>query len=421
MVLLRILICLIYFSYLNDSQGLTPRYAAIVIDADSGRVLDEEKADIVCHPASLTKIMTLYIVFGALKSGQLTMNTQIPVSAHAARQSPCKLGLRPGERITVETAIKGMITKSANDAAVAIAEYLGGSEVNFAAIMTRKARALGMRNTIFKNASGLPNSYQITTAREMAILSRSIYRDFPKDYRHFRLQAFRHRGQVHRNHNHLLGKVSGLDGIKTGYVAASGSNLAASAVRIGPDHKPKRLIVIVLGGPNRHWRDQRVTDLLEANFKRLGSVQGRNHEANRQEDREGSFDRDEVDLFLQEAKAEISGSPVPLGWSRPQPGVKNSDFLKKTLAKNMQRKKTPEQQAWGVQIGAYRSLNEAKKNALRMHAVVKTGEVATPKITRGRKSSFGARLLKLTHQEAQIICKKQKAKGNECRVLVLAN
>jgi D-alanyl-D-alanine carboxypeptidase len=421
MALLRVIVCLVFCACLNVTQGLTPRYAAIVIDAGSGKVLDEDKADILCHPASLAKIMTLYIVFGALKSGQLTMNTQIPVSAHAARQSPCKLGLRPGERITVATIIKGMVTKSANDASVAIAEYLGGSEANFAAIMTRKAKALGMRNTIFKNASGLPNPYQITTAREMAILSRALYRDFPKDYRHFRLQAFRHRGQLHRNHNHLLGKVSGLDGIKTGYVAASGSNLAASAVRMGSDHKPRRLIVVVLGGPNRYWRDQRVTELLEANFKRLSLAPNESNETFMREEQAESFDRDEVDLFLKEAKAEVSTPSAPSSWPSPQLSIKDPNLFKKIVAKNIQRRKTSGQQVWGVQLGTYRSLGEAKRNVLKTHTIVKTGKIATPQITRGRKTSFGAQLLKLTHQEAQTICKRQRMKGNECRLLVMAN
>jgi D-alanyl-D-alanine carboxypeptidase len=255
----------------------------------------------------------------------------------------------------------------------------------------------------------------------MAVLSRALYRDFPKDYRHFRLQAFRHRGQLHRNHNHLLGKVSGLDGIKTGYVAASGSNLAASAVRIGPDHKLRRLIVIVLGGANRYWRDQRVTDLLEANFKRLGLSQNQNSSTFTREERSESFDRDEVDLFLKEAKAEISTSSAPANWPSPQLGGKDSNLLKKIVAKNIRRTKIPDQQAWGVQLGTYRSLGEAKRNALRTHAVVKTGKIATPKITRGRKPSFGAQLLKLTYQEAKTICKKQKTKGNDCRLLVVAH
>jgi D-alanyl-D-alanine carboxypeptidase len=253
-------------------MGLTPRYSAIVIEANSGQVLEQEGADQICHPASLTKMMTLYMIFEALKAKQIRMDTQVPVSLHAARQIPSKLGLRPGEYVSIETIIKALVTKSANDASAAIAEYLGGSESNFAIMMTRKAKSLNMRHTVFKNASGVPNPQQVTTARDMAILSRSLYLHFPKDCHHFRLRAFHHRGRVHRNHNHLLGKALGSDasikveGIKTGFVNASGFNLAASAVRVGRDHKPMRLIAVVLGGPNRHWRDRRVAELLEGNF-----------------------------------------------------------------------------------------------------------------------------------------------------------
>src|SRR3990167_4873706 len=161
MTYFRLLICIIFLTSFNTTLSLTPRYAAIVIDAHSGKVLDQEGADKICHPASLTKMMTLYMVFEALKAGRITMYSRVPISSHAARQSPSKLGLRPGSSVTVETIIKALTTKSANDCAAAIAEYLGGSESNFASQMTRKARALKMPNTIFKNASGLPNPNQI--------------------------------------------------------------------------------------------------------------------------------------------------------------------------------------------------------------------------------------------------------------------
>ena len=396
-------IYLIFFTFVNYAACLTPRYSAIVIDANSGAVLEQEGADIICHPASLTKITTLYMIFEALKTGQLTMNTQVPVSAHAARQAPSKLGLRAGEYVSVETIIKGLVTKSANDASAAIAEYLGGSESNFAAQMTRKAKSLGARNTVFKNASGLPNAYQVTTARDMAILSRALYLHFPKDYRHFRMQAFHHRGQVHRNHNHLLGKVPGLDGIKTGYVAASGFNLAASAVRKGPDNKPKRLIAVVLGGANRHWRDRRVAELLETNFQRVGL-------GHQPSVKEGEDEDDlEVNQFLKEEMnkktTKASARPIPISWppSSSKPSVQ----------------KEADEEQWGVQFGTYSSLNEARLRAKKMLTTFKSGEVSTPRVAKGKKSFYGARLLGLTKQQAQSICKKYGSKGRECRILAM--
>lgn len=408
MACLRSIIYLIFFAYLNCAVGLTPRYSAIVIEAHSGRVLEQEDADKNCHPASLTKMMTLYMVFEALKMGRIQMSTRIPVSAHASRQIPSKLGLRPGEYVTIETIIKGLVIKSANDASAAIAEYLGGSEANFAAMMTRKAKSLGMRKTIFKNASGVPNPHQITTARDMATLSRALYLHYPKDYRHFRLQAFHHQGRVHRNHNHLLGKVPGLDGIKTGWVAASGFNLAASAERLGPDNKQQRLIVVVLGGPNRHWRDQRVAKLLETNFQRIGleyAASVKNNDENENENENDNDDDDsEVTEFLKEATVKPSTPrPIPVRWPSPSSKPKHRN--------------TGEKDMWGVQIGTYKSLKEAKLRAKKTLSILKSGEISTPKVTKGNKSSYGARLLGISREEAETICKKHAPKGKECRIL----
>lgn len=246
------------------------KYAAIVMDADTGIVLHAEDADAPRFPASCTKMMTLYIVFEALKEGDLTLNTPMRVSRNAALQPATKLYLREGETITLQTAILGLVTKSANDASVVIAEHLAGSVENFARIMTRKARGLGMRQTTFKNPHGLPNPDQITTARDLAILSRALYHHYPKQYKYFATESFTHKGVVHRNHNHLLGKVEGVDGIKTGLTNASGFNLAASAVRYDVNNVPRRLITVVLGGPNRHWRDKRVEQLFETYFPHMG-------------------------------------------------------------------------------------------------------------------------------------------------------
>lgn len=250
----------------------TPKYSSVVMDADTGEILHDEDANGIRHPASLTKMMTLYMVFEALKEGRISLKTRMPVSAKASRQAPSKLGLTPGETISIKTAILGLVTKSANDVAVVVAEFLGGSEEAFARQMTQKARALGMSKTVFRNASGLPNPAQVTSAKDMAILSRALYQDYPNQYKYFSLRSFNHKGTEHRNHNHLLGKVAGVDGIKTGFIGASGFNLAASAVRLDQYDRPHRLITVVMGGANRHWRDRRVTELLETHFAKEGAL-----------------------------------------------------------------------------------------------------------------------------------------------------
>ena len=427
--ILKAVFFVVLFIHGNCATCLAPRYAAIVMDANSGKVLEQEDADALRHPASLTKILTLYMVFDALKAGRIRMGTRIPVSAHAARQSPSKLGLRAGEYVTVETIVKGLVTKSANDAAAAIAEYLGGSEPAFAAMMTRKARTLGMHNSIFRNASGLPNPQQITTARDMAMLCRALYLHFPQDYRHFRLQAFHHRGKIHRNHNHLLGKVHGLDGIKTGYVAASGFNLAASAIRKTPGNGSTRLIAVVLGGPNRHWRDQRIVDLLETNFQKTEAGIPLNLDPLMRHEEDDEEESSEVALFLKEEKAKENSAkrayrdgfgdpaaPVPVKWPLPPlPPEIPSKSLKAPARKHNLR--MPGKNLWGVQVGYYRSAREARLNAQKTLARVQAGEISTPKVNKGKKTVYGARLLKISRRQAESICRSQASSAKKCRIL----
>ena len=241
-----------------------PRYAAIVVDANSGEVLYSRNPDSPRYPASITKIMTLYLTFEALQSGRLSLSDTIVISPQAAAMAPTKLGLSPGDTITVDEAIRAITVKSANDMAVALAERLGGSESRFATLMTLRARELGMSNTRYVNASGLPDSRQITTARDIAILARSVMRDFPQYYSYFGQRQFAFRGQLMNNHNHLLDSMPGVDGMKTGYTNASGFNLVASAVQDG-----RRLITVVLGGSSTAARDANVQDLLTTGFSVL--------------------------------------------------------------------------------------------------------------------------------------------------------
>jgi D-alanyl-D-alanine carboxypeptidase len=233
-----------------------PLYADIVIDDNSGQVLHDVNADELRHPASLTKIMTLYLLFEQLDAGTLKLDTPLPISAKAALEPPTKLGLKLDQTITVGDAIGGIVTRSANDAAVVVGEALGGSEGEFARLMTRKARALGMTNTTYVNASGLPDDEQITTARDQAILGRAIHDRFPSYYSYFSMMYFRYRGN---NHNSLLGNLEGVDGIKTGYTEASGHNLALS-VRRGK----KSVVAVVLGGTSNSERDTRMRQLIES-------------------------------------------------------------------------------------------------------------------------------------------------------------
>jgi D-alanyl-D-alanine carboxypeptidase len=236
----------------------TPPYADIVVDANSGHVLHGTSADALRHPASLTKIMTLYLLFEQMEAGKFRLDSRLEVSEHASQQAPSKLGLRPGQTISVEDAIRALVTKSANDVAAVVAEAVGGDEETFARMMTRKARVLGMSRTVYANASGLPDPDQITTARDQATLGRAIQDRFPREYRYFATPTFVYRGWAMRNHNKLLGRVQGLDGIKTGYTRASGFNLVTS-VRRGPRH----IVAVVLGGTSGAARDARMRGLIE--------------------------------------------------------------------------------------------------------------------------------------------------------------
>jgi D-alanyl-D-alanine carboxypeptidase len=238
-----------------------PKYAAIVVDAKTGEVLYEQSPDAHRYPASITKIMTMYLAFEELSQGKLSLTDNLVISPHAAAQAPSKLGIRQGGTIAVGDAMNSIAVKSANDMAVAMAEKMGGTESHFADMMTAKAKQLGMNNTQFVNASGLPDTRQLTTARDISILSRAVLRDYPQYYTYFSKREFTWHGQTTKNHNHLLGQMPGVDGIKTGFTNASGFNLAASAVRDN-----RRLIAVVMGGSSTAARDSHVADLLDAGF-----------------------------------------------------------------------------------------------------------------------------------------------------------
>jgi D-alanyl-D-alanine carboxypeptidase len=241
------------------------RDAQIVVDADTNEVLYESNAREARRPASITKVMTLYLLFDALKKGQLSWNDRIVFSRNAANQPPTKLFVAAGSSIPVQTAVEALVLRSANDVATAVAENLGGSETNFAQLMTAKARELGMSSTTFRNASGLPNSTQRTTAEDLARLAIAIQRDFPDQYHWFSAQEMTWNGQTITGHNHLMKRMQGMDGLKTGYTRASGFNLAATTQRDG-----RRIVTVVLGGANRFQRDDLVEALTESAYRELG-------------------------------------------------------------------------------------------------------------------------------------------------------
>ncbi|MBZ9601772.1 SPOR domain-containing protein [Phyllobacterium chamaecytisi] len=231
--------------------------AAIVVDANTGKTLYSSNADAQRYPASLTKMMTIYMLFDAMASGKVSKSTPIPVSAYAAAQPPTKVGFQPGQTISAEAAILSLITKSANDSATAIAEFLGGSEPRFAVMMTNKARQLGMRNTQFRNANGLPDPNQHSSARDLALLGVALREHFPQYYSYFSTRSFSYRGRRIVGHNRLLGKIQGVDGIKTGYTRASGFNLVSSVSTDG-----KKLVAVVMGGSSTPARDAQMAGLI---------------------------------------------------------------------------------------------------------------------------------------------------------------
>jgi D-alanyl-D-alanine carboxypeptidase len=395
------------------AEPYNPQYAAIVIEANNGRVWHEENADILTYPASLTKMMLLYMMFEALDQKKIKLTTRMRVSSLAVNQDPSKLGLRAGKTLRVRDAMFGLITKSANDAAVVIAEHLGGSVNQFAENMTKKARALGMHHTIFKNPNGLPNKEQVTTARDMAILSRALYQRFPTYCRYFNTRSFLYNGQVHKNHNHLLGKVPGVDGIKTGFIVASGFNLAASAKRNG-----MRLIVVVLGGRSSASRDARVAELLEQGFY-LAQAEKVKHNGKTvylaSADEEKNHKSDKIVRTTPQLSSPKQQLAPPEAKQEP---YKNNNQRKSVLsvahAADVKTKQATVRD-WLIQVGAFKRSKQAN---LKVKEVMKKNQLKGGKAlvakTNGRRKLFQARVINLTKEQARQACHTLKKQGNMC-------
>jgi D-alanyl-D-alanine carboxypeptidase len=309
-------------------ESYSPQFSSIIVDGNSGATLTSNNPDGSRHPASLTKIMTLYLLFERLDSGKMKLDTEMSVSEHASEQAPTKLGLRPGQTIRVEDAIKGLVTRSANDAAVVIAEAIAGDEDDFAKLMTRKARALGMSRTTYRNASGLPDDDQVTTARDQSTLGRAIQDRFPRYYRYFSTTTFNYHGHSIANHNHLLGTVEGVDGIKTGYTRASGFNLVTS-MRRGNRH----LVGVVMGGRSGGSRDAIMRGLLAENLEKastkrtVAAITERNPS-------EANADVAEVEAATQPPTIQVQGAiqAAPVEPAAPPPVRSTSPTLRNVVA-----------------------------------------------------------------------------------------
>jgi D-alanyl-D-alanine carboxypeptidase len=401
----------------HGAVGLDParESESIVIDADTGRVLSETNADAITYPASLTKMMTLYLTFEALNAGKLRVDQYLPVSAEAAGKRPTKLHLFAGDSVQVQDLILGVVTRSANDAAAVLAEGMAGTESAFADRMTQKARQLGMTSTVYRNASGLPDPEQYTTGRDVAQLALALLHDFPREYRYFSTREFYFRGNMITNHNHLLDWYAGADGIKTGYIGASGFNLAASAVRNG-----HRLLGVVMGGPSAGTRDREMAALLDQGFADVGA---------------GAIlvARREAPTPPPQQQVVAEAEPPAPAPSRPREKLGQLTKAAGRLASHLspvakaeaapishQLHTVPETDRWSIQLGAY-PVEAAAEQAARSAASLPFAKGKPLHIVRPSKSGkdhlYRARLLNFTPQEAQGACAALHKKKIECSVL----
>jgi D-alanyl-D-alanine carboxypeptidase len=381
-ILIQSVVCLGALGLLGISNPAAARqYAAIIVDADSGAVLHAENAELRNRPASLTKMMTLYLTFEAIRNGRLSLDQRLPVSKYAADQPPTKLYLQPGGYIRVEEAILAAVTKSANDATAVLAEAVGGSEAAFARKMTEKASVLGMMRTRFHNSTGLPHDQQITTARDMAILAQALYSHFPERAHYFSTREFRWGKNRYNNHNRLLGTYRGVDGIKTGYTNASGFNLVTSVKRDG-----RHIYAVVLGGQTSYARDQQMRKLLDRTFARITP---------------GAFSDSQQ-------QAALSDKP-----RRPGKTVK----LKPSAKKSAVTVSSVKTRHWAVQVGTFqkrdRAHARARQAALVAPSLLKPAIVSIQKVGKPN-TMYRALLVGLTEQNARRTCAILASKKFQC-------
>lgn len=390
------------------------KYSSIVINEETGAVLHAVNPDVRHYPASLTKVMTLYLVFEALDAKRLTMNTRVRISRRAARQPASKLGLKYRETVTVRELILGLAVKSANDAATAIAEHMGGTERKFGNMMSRKARALGMANTRFRNASGLPNRRQLTTARDLALLARAMKRDFPHYYRFFSTRSFTYRGHRFLNHNRLLDRYAGADGLKTGYIRASGFNLAATAARDGI-----RLIAVVMGTRSPRARDLHTMGLLERGFEK--ATKGRHIAYHYDRNIRIARDRSRINQRVRVRRAPGARGSIRLSRltppKRPEPEpapppAPEQGSAATTLAA------PPPSIGWTVQIGTFSRVALAELAAKRARDTLPTllgrSPLVVQPVTTPAQTLYRALYVGLPRASAEQACTRLEATGHSC-------
>ena len=385
------------------------RYASLVVDAKTGSELHSRHADTKRYPASLTKIMTLYMTFEALKSGKWKLSTRLKVSRRASRQPQTRLGLKRGQTISVREAILALITRSANDVATVIGENYAGTELRFAAKMTSRARKLGMKATTFRNASGLPNKGQVSTARDMVKLAIAIRRDFPRQYRYFRTTKFRFKGRVYKNHNKLLGRYAGTEGIKTGYTNASGYNLVASVKRDGA-----HLIGVVFGGRTGARRDRHMMRLLDRGFAKMTQIAKSPRPPL-------PLPKPNQDLLVAPvaiaavkttgpvkpsgAASDLPPSATQAGTAIGAPSIIPPEFFTRA---NSEPIEPPVLKNWGIQVGAYSNHGPARAviATVRTHLgpAINHGREKVEKVRRRHGTIFRARIMGLREVEARDAC-----------------
>ena len=385
-----------------------PVSSAIVVDSDTGEVLFESRSNSPVKPASLTKMMTLYLVFERINNGTLQMDQPLRITRHAMLQTPMVLGLNAGDSLTVEEAVLAVVTKSANDAAVVLAENLAESESRFAAQMTATARKLGMSNTVFKNASGLPDRNQVTTARDMAILGISLIRHFPQFYGYFGVKNFNYQGVNILNHNRLLGTVDGVDGIKTGFIRAAGFNLVASAIRNG-----RRVVVVVIGGSSSTSRDTRVTSLINAAFETI--------------DDEAETVANSSDTPTDASAYSPAATAQSQTATQPNRAAVQNNGLVSRLNRPLvtddsydgRQSKTEMRKLWSIQVGAFSTATAATRALEEANAIVptlkQTGKVII--LPKTNNTPYRARIIGLAPNLASTACRDLERNGIKCRIV----
>jgi len=373
------------------------KYASIIVDADTGVVLHEVNSDTRNYPASLTKMMTLYMTFEALGDGRFTLDQKLRVSKRASGQAPSKLGLKRGATITVRDSILAMVTKSANDVATVIAESLGGDETNFASMMTRKAEEKGMSNTTFRNASGLPNRHQRSTARDLAVLARSLLTDYPEYYHFFSVQSFSWNDSTYKNHNKMLKTYSVVDGIKTGYTRASGFNLAVSAVRYN-----RRLVGVVMGGRSAKSRNAHMATLLDKGFLAIRS----------------DAVMTEFEKGQKQAPLDAKEKSQQATTAKAAETVKKAKVVKATKTVKIISAEKVYKEVWGVQVGSFLRYAPAhlaaSSAARRLPSLLGNARVVVLPKKEDADTIYHARIIGLDEARARHVCKELKKNNFSC-------